>query len=552
MITNRLIAFFTFVLVFNSFAQQMNFVLDQQLQNSVEKRLYHPNAKMHTSIRPFRYDEVNNFNNVDSIHNALQDSNRLYLLPTSLWAKVLIWSENKLFDENLIEIDSAGFKVRANLLLNLRLGRDFENNNYGTWQNTRGYWIEGSFNNKLFFNSMLFENQARFLPHELRYAGAQNVVFGQGRYKNFREDLTSGALDWSFAMGALSYRPNQFFNFEFGHGKHFLGDGYRSLLLSDHAFPSVYFKTEANFWKMKYVMLIQRNNHFGFAGQGDRLLDAKFNAIHYLSWNVNKKFNISLFENITWKITEKRAFDLNYLNPVVIMRPIEWQQGSADRAMLGLNTSYKINPKVVLYGQFVLDDLNIQALKRNDNYWGNKYGFQTGAKVFDFLKIENLNFQAEYNYVRPYTYSHFDSITSHTQMNEPMAHPLGANFKEFVSFLRYNYKRSYFQIRYSSAIFGLDTNNINHGGNILYSYNTNRVDVRGDGALYGQKTGQGLQTNLQIFDARYSYLINPKAHFMFEIGMTNRLYTNARFEEKNIYFYLGLRTVIHNFYNDFF
>lgn len=533
-------------------AQQGNYFLDQQMQNVIESGVYSKKSTVHTSIRPYRYDEVAQEVNMDSILSLTSDSNRLYLLPSSWWAKLFIWGEKKLFDEDFLNIDSSGFQMRVNGLVDLRLGRDLENEGVYTWKNTRGYWIEGNFNQKVFFNSVLYENQALFLPHVGRYANSSNVIPGQGRYKNFREDITSGALDWGFSMGAVSYRPNHFFNFEFGHGKHFLGDGYRSLLLSDHAAPSVYFKGEANFWKMKYFVLFQRNNHFGFGAQADRLLDAKFNAIHYLSWNINKRLNISLFENITWKVTETRSFDWNYANPVVVMRSIEWQTGSVDRAMLGANSSYKLTDKITLFGQFVLDDLNIQALKKLNNYWGNKNGFQLGTKVFDVFGLEGLNFHLEYNQVRPFTYSHFDEITSHSQMNEPLAHPLGANFRETISFLRYRYKRHFFQVRYSLATFGKDTNNINHGGNIFIDYNTNRVDVRNDEALYGHKIGQGLRTNLRLTDIRYSYLVNPKALLLFETGVSTRSFVNTRQEENNLYFYIGLRTALHNFYHDFF
>jgi hypothetical protein len=39
--------------------------------------------------------------------------------------------------------------------------------------------------------------------------------------------------------------------------------------------------------------------------------------------------------------------------------------------------------------------------------------------------------------VRPFTYSHFDSVSSYTHYNQPLAHPLGANFSEVIAILRY-------------------------------------------------------------------------------------------------------------------
>ena len=527
-------------------AQQMHSFINHQMSNAIEKDLYSFKSDFHTSVKPYRYDEVNQIAKIDSLNKLLQDSNRLYILPNTWWAKALIWSENKLFDEDLITIDSNKFKMRANLLLNLNLGKDFEND-FNTWNSTRGYWLEGSIGKKFYFNSALYENQARLLPQERAYSNNSFVIPGQGRFKLFKEN----AVDWGFTTGSIGYRPNSYFNLELGHGKSFFGDGYRSLLLSDNASNSPFFKIETNFWKMKYTILYQSNNYIGFTDNGDRLFDSKYSVYHYLSWNVTKRFNLSLFENVTWGVSETRGFDWNYLNPVVLMRSVEWQNGSSDRVLLGANSSFKVLNKTSVYGQFVLDDLNIAEFQNMNGYWGNKFGYQFGLKSFDLFKIPGLNIQSEYNAVRPYTYSHFDPLTAHTQLNQSLAHPLGANFREIVNFVRFHHKRHFIQLRYSYATFGLDQNGENYGGNIFISYNENRAVIQDEESLYGHKIGQGLKTELSIFDVKYSYMVNPMANLLFEIGLTERNYKNAVTESKNRYFYIGVKTALHNFYHDF-
>lgn len=542
----RLFSLILFVAINNSSAQQMHYFINQQMSNSVEKNLYSKDSNFHTSIRPYRYDEVNRLANIDSLNKVLLDSNRLYILPNSWWSKAIIWSENKLFDEDLISIDSNLFKMRANLLLNLNLGKDFEND-LNTWNSTRGYWLEGSIGKKFYFNSALYENQAKLLPYQRAYSNQSFVIPGQGRFKLFKES----AVDWGFTTGSIGYRPNSYFNFELGHGKSFYGDGYRSLLLSDNAANSPFFKIETTFWKMKYSILYQSNNYIGFTDNGDRLFDSKYSVYHYLSYNVTKRFNLSFFENVTWGVSETRAFDWNYLNPVVLMRSVEWQNGSSDRVLIGANSSYKLLNKTTIYGQFVLDDLNIAELRKMDGYWGNKFGYQLGFKSFDLFKIPGLSIQSEYNAVRPYVYSHFDPLTAHTQLNQSLAHPLGANFHESVNFVRFRHKRHFVQLRYSYAIFGLDQNGENYGGNIFLSYNENRPQIQDEESLYGHKIGQGLKTQLSIFDAKYSYLVNPMANLLFEMGVTGRNYKNDVIQSENLYFYIGVKTALHNFYYDF-
>ena len=54
--------------------------------------------------------------------------------------------------------------------------------------------------------------------------------------------------------GYVSYSPNnnKIFNFQVGRDKHFIGDGYRSLLLSDNAPAYPFFKINTNIWRLQY------------------------------------------------------------------------------------------------------------------------------------------------------------------------------------------------------------------------------------------------------------------------------------------------------------
>jgi hypothetical protein len=60
-----------------------------------------------------------------------------------------------------------------------------------------------------------------------------------------------------------------------------------------------------------------------------------------------------------------------------------------------------------------------------------------GGKYINAFSLKNLDLQGEINIVRPFTYSHFDSLANYTHYNQPMAHPLGANFVEAIGIVRY-------------------------------------------------------------------------------------------------------------------
>jgi hypothetical protein len=535
------------LLSLSGFSQQVHVVLDHELNSVIEKNLYRKESNFHTSIRPFYQHQVEPESKRDSLIGLQTRENRIYLTSDLWWAKALRWTENKLLDEDLVKTQLGTLKLRINPTLDLSKGRE-RIGLFDSWQNSRGFQIEGEVGKKFAFNSSFRETQALFLPFISDYGNQTFILPGQGRWKHFKG---GPALDVGQASGILLYKANKTFTFQFGHGKNFLGDGYRSLLLSDNAFNYPFLKIETNFWNVKYVNIIAQFNHLGFASAGDRLFDKKWMAAQYLSWNITKRINLSLYEAVTWRALPTRNFDINYLNPVAFLRPVEFQNGSKDAVLIGMTGKWKIMNNLSLYGQLIVDDLKISEFKNGTNWWGNKYGVQAGIKTFDLFKVKGLSFQAEYNVVRPYTYSHSDSITAYTQLNQALAHPLGANFKEGLAFLRYNHKRHYVELKISEAGFGADTSNINHGSDIFLSYNTNKLQVDGVDGEFGHKTLQGLKTTLTILEAKYAYMLNPRSNLMLELGVRERMYSNSLLENHTRYVYIGVRTSLSNFYYDF-
>ena len=55
-----------------------------------------------------------------------------------------------------------------------------------------------------------------------------------------------------------------------------------------------------------------------------------------------------------------RGFDVNYLNPIIFYRAIEFETGQdAGNAILGASAKYKWNDKINLYSQFILDEFSL-------------------------------------------------------------------------------------------------------------------------------------------------------------------------------------------------
>ena len=125
--------------------------------------------------------------------------------------------------------------------LNVESGTDHVSDS-SVLTNTRGFRVAGNIGKDFSFLSSFRENQSTFIPYLHSYVNSTRVVPGQGLVKVFKVN----AFDYAMAEGHISYSPSSHFNMIFGHGKNFIGDGYRSLLLSDNAFNYPYC-TDANF-----------------------------------------------------------------------------------------------------------------------------------------------------------------------------------------------------------------------------------------------------------------------------------------------------------------
>jgi hypothetical protein len=210
------------------------------------------------------------------------------------------------------------------------------------------------------------------------------------------------------------------------------------------------------------------------ANNNNEVLARKYAAMHHLSINATKWLNVGLFEGVMFGRADH--FDFSYLVPVIFLRSIEGNNGSPDNANIGFDIKANIAKKVQVYGQVLIDEMNIQELKKDWNWWGNKLGFQLGGKYIDMFNISNLDLQLEYNRIRPFTYSHFDSVGSYTHYNQPLAHPLGANMSEFVGILNYQpLPKLYLTAKTIFSKQGLDSAGYNFGSNPLRNYDDGRI-----------------------------------------------------------------------------
>ena len=499
----------------------------------------------HTASKPYTYAEVAKY------YNFAAENEKLKKEASNWWAR-------KLWNENLVEMQGDGYWFTLNPILDLEKGKATGNKQVSTYVNTRGINFRGGLGSQLNFTATVFESQGQFADYYSRYAqsikpsgGNPAIIPGIGIAKSFK----TNAFDFPSADANITYAANKFIDLQLGYGRNFIGDGYRSLLESDGASPYPYIKLNTNFWKIKYTNTYMWLQDVRPVATVDNTYSTKFMANHYLSMNVSNRLNLGFFESVVWANTNNRGFDMNFVNPIIFYRTVEFtSSGKSSNSLLGLTSKYKLNNQMNLYGQLLVDEFSVSEVAKGKGSWKNKFGYQLGYKYYNAFRVDNLLMQLEINYVRPYVYSHDGLLTNYGNNNQSMGAQWGGNFEEFIAIAHYHKGRCYADAKITYGVRGLDfnttQNNFNYGGDIYKNYNLNRPY---DSGLI---VGQGNKTNVFIADLQAGYLINPMTNLKFFGSFIYRNFdptkdTLTTFKESTSWFSLGIRSDVFNWYFDY-
>lgn len=338
----------------------------------------------------------------------------------------------------------------------------------------------------------------------------------------------------------LDWKPNRIFTLSAGFDEQFIGNGYRSLFLSDDSYSLPYFSINANIWKLDYTAkwINMKDIQTTSSNQWSDFED-KYAAMHYLSWQLTKKFRIGFFEAVVWQGTNEqgeRGFEVNYLNPIIFFRPVEFAIGSPDNAMIGLDFDY-IHKKQLFYFQLMLDEFKYEEISAQNGWWANKQSFQVGWRSFDLFRKKNLHLLTEFNYIRPFMYSHRTPLQSYGHLNQPLAHPAGANIAEGILQLTYSKDRFFFSFHNTFSVFGTDPEGENYGGDIFMDYDTYTKE-------YDNYVGQGITNRLLNSVFEISYLLNHTNHLNLFSRMAMRHHQIEEETNTNLYFEVGISNVM--------
>ena len=331
---------FFFVLIIHSIkAQYYNLPNDYFFSLFTEKKLAEINNNIHTNLKPYIPFFSKKYLYVTDSHSLYKNSSLSKFI----------------FLNHAIKIESPTekFKLQLDPILNLEMGKDFADSlNSKIYTNTRGFIGSGQVGDKVNFESMFVENQS-FFPNYINSNAKLNLVIpGQGRWKSFN----GGGYDYAFSSGFVSIQASKNFNIQFGHGKHKIGAGYRSLLLSDNSFNYPYARFTQQWFKGKIqyttiyavlmnlvpASLIQLPNT-------ERLFQKKAASFHYLSLNITKSINLGFFQGTIWQVGDKKNqqnLSWQYFNPIIYSNLAAYNLNHTNNVLIGSEIKFKLSNKL--------------------------------------------------------------------------------------------------------------------------------------------------------------------------------------------------------------
>jgi hypothetical protein len=482
----------------------------------------HLSTRFNSGIKPYGRDAVAGFVwDMDSLSKTGQDSlpflhpywhqthlsrvdrynMRKLLMDNAEWvpdsagfiaSKHPLWNTIYRDKANFFTVNQPDFFLAVNPLIRLQAGKESEDSKMD-YIAARGVELRGRIADKVGFYVSFTENQERPPYFVQDRINRWKAVPGIGYYKN----LKNGEVDYLNTTGYVTFGVTKYIDVVFGYGNNFIGDGYRSLFLSDYSPNYLYLELNTHIWKLNYTNIFAELTSAFDRNNGDFLRPKKYMALHELNMNVTPWLNLGLFENIIF--SRKDHFEFQYLNPIIFYRSLEQGLGSPDNANIGLNAKAIVAHHFEFYSQFFLDELKVKEFLGGNGWWGNKWALQLGGKYVDAFAINNLDLQGEVNIIRPYTYTHGDSVSNYSNYNEPLAHPQGANLVEAAAVIRYQpINKLYLEARLIASQQGKDDSLYDWGSNIFINYRYHAKN-------YGNRIGQGLHNNLVNVSLTASY-----------------------------------------------
>jgi hypothetical protein len=387
---------------------------------------------------------------------------------------------------NMVEVNKPGFFLAVNPMLQTQA---YLPNDDGNDVNmiSAGLGFRTLINENLGFYASAVRNYENPPVFARNLYTQYNAVPGAGPF-----EVSDNRYQFFDFRGGVTFKALRYFDFQIALDRNFIGNGYRSLFLSDFSTSHLFAKVNTTVWRFKYQHLYSPLVP-SFTGEREftKPFGKKVVAMHHLSINATNWLNVAIFQALA--ITTNK--DWHYMIPIMFYPVNTLNKNKPENNLGGFEFKANVARRAQFYGQVIIDNLKFKEFKSGNGWWNNRYGLQAGVKYINAFGIDNLDLQLETNSIRPYTYSTSDSAGTYAHYNQPLAHPMGANLSEGIAILRYQPSaRLMATLKAITWQQGVDSGGVNFGGNILKGHATRPAE-------YGYSIPTGVSskgTNLQL------------------------------------------------------
>ncbi len=502
-------------------AQQNDIPLNRDIYQDLDRNHACLTSTVHTGLRPYLESRVS----TDGVMGYRPTKGRYYYQITQY-----------IFKKHLFEIKDGDFRATIDPVFQFEVGNDFldksvRGDTARAYHNGRGLRITADLGPRVSMQTTFYENQAELPIYLYLYANQQEVVPGQGRIKQFGQR----ALDFNWAMGSVSYTPWHWLNVQLGHGRHFVGNGYRSLLLSDNTSPYPYIKLAGltNNGRFQYSTIHAKLEAFDRLPTGESsesLYYWKRASFHHASVNLGR-VQLGLFEGTVWKCIDStgvKPLDPLQLNPVIGINTLANGFNGPNEVLVGADIKVKLTDKGFIYGQLA-----------TDGPADERFGWQAGMQWFDLFG-STFHVLLEYDHAAPFLYANGDARVNYAHMGQPLALPMGAYVDEVVGIVDWRWKdRVWLQCKGNMAMQRRDpTADDRFGADIFKSDTPNAVSAG------------PVERRTNYLDLSASYLLNQMSNMRCTLGWLLRDASPAPDQVNASYVYFTFRTSLFNRYYD--
>ena len=162
--------------------------------------------------------------------------------------------------------------------------------------------------------------------------------------------------------------------------------------------------------------------------------EPRYFASHRFDFHLHRNFRLGLFETVVFG-GPGRQIDLFYLNPILFYHGSQLNEDLNDNTMVGLDFDYRPHDGIKLYGQWLVDDLQVDDETASDRE-PDQFGLVLGGYFADLLPQTDL--RLEYTGVTNWTFNQMHERNRYLNDGDPIGAVRGNDYDELrLSLIRW-------------------------------------------------------------------------------------------------------------------